>query len=65
MPVMNKEVIVMNKEETLKQICKMISSGDIPKQIYDKYLSCTPMGFMNYKELCDFFGILEKVDNCD
>lgn len=47
----------MNKEETLKQICKMISSGDIPKEIYNKYLSNTLVGFMNYKELCDFFGI--------
>ncbi len=53
----------MNKEKTLKQICKMISSGDIPKQIYDKYLSSTPIGFMNYKELCDFFGIVEKVES--
>lgn len=53
----------MNKEETLKQICKMISSGDIPKQIYDKYLSRTSIGFMNYKELCDFFEIVEKVES--
>ena len=47
----------MNKKETLKQICKMISSGDIPKEIYNKCLSNTPVGFMNYKELCNFFGI--------
>ncbi len=47
----------MNKEETLKQICKMISSGAIPKKIYDKYLSNTPIGFMNYKDLCNFFEI--------
>lgn len=45
------------KKETLKQICKMISSGDISKEIYNKYLSNTPVGFMNYKELCNFFGI--------
>jgi hypothetical protein len=44
----------MNKEDTLKQICKMISSGDIPKVVYDKYLSKTQLGFMNYEELYDF-----------
>ena len=46
----------MNKEDTIKQICKMISSGDIPKEVYDKYLSKTSLGFMNYKELYDFFN---------
>lgn len=46
----------MNKEDTLKQICKMISSGDIPKGVYDKYLSKTPLGFMNYEELYDFLN---------
>ena len=46
----------MNKEDTLKQICKMISSGDIPKVVYDKYLSKTPLGFMNYEELYDFLN---------
>lgn len=60
---MNKEAMVMNREYALKQICKMITSGDIPKQIYDKYLSNTPIGFMNYKELCDYFGIVEKVES--
>lgn len=44
----------MNKEETLKQICKMISSGEIPDEVYNKYLSKTPIGFMNYEELYDF-----------
>ena len=53
----------MNKEDTLKQICKMIASGGIPNEVYDKYLSSTPIGFMNYKELCDFFGIVEKVES--
>lgn len=53
----------MNREYTLKQICKMISSGEIPKQIYDKYLSSTPVGFMNYKELCYFFGLVKKVES--
>ena len=53
----------MNKKETLKQICKMISSGDIPKEIYNKYLSNTPVGFMNYKELCNFFEIGDSDTN--
>lgn len=44
----------MNKEETLKQICKMIASGEIPKQIYDKYLSDTPIGFMNSNDLFEY-----------
>lgn len=48
---------MMSKKEILKQIIKMISSGDVPKKVYDKYLSKTPIGFMNYKELCNFFGI--------
>lgn len=50
----------MNKEDTLKQICKMISSGDIPKEVYDKYLSKTSLGFMNYKELYDFLNEQNK-----
>jgi len=32
----------MNKVETIKQIAKMIASGKIPKEIYDKYLSNCP-----------------------
>lgn len=64
----------MNKEDTLKQICKMISSGDIPKVVYDKYLSKTPLGFMNYEELYDFLNeqnqkykeVIDKaIDNID
>ena len=50
----------MNKEDTLKQICKMISSGDIPKGVYDKYLSKTQLGFMNYEELYDFLNEQNK-----
>lgn len=50
----------MNKEDTLKQICKMISSGDIPKVVYDKYLSKTQLGFMNYEELYDFLNEQNK-----
>lgn len=44
----------MNKEDTLKQICKMIASGEIPDEVYDKYLSKTPIGFMNETDLYDF-----------
>lgn len=44
----------MNKEDTLKQICKMIASGEIPDEVYDKYLSKTSIGFMNETDLYDF-----------
>ena len=44
----------MTREETLKQIAKMISSGDIPKEIYDKYLSDTPIGFMSSNDLFEY-----------
>lgn len=44
----------MSKEDTIKQIAKMIASGEIPKQVYDKYLSKCPVGFMNEKELIDY-----------
>lgn len=44
----------MNKEDTLKQICKMIASGEIPDEVYNKYLSKTPIGFMSKMDLYDF-----------
>lgn len=44
----------MNKEDTLKQICKMIASGEIPDEVYNKYLSKTPIGFMNKTDLYNF-----------
>lgn len=44
----------MNYKEIIKQIAKMISSGDIPKTIYNKYLSKAPIGFMNCEELENF-----------
>lgn len=44
----------MNREYTLKQICKMISSGEIPDEVYNKYLSKTPIGFMNKTDLYNF-----------
>ena len=33
------------KTTTITAISKMIASGDIPKEIYDKYLSKTKLGF--------------------
>lgn len=44
----------MTREETLSQIVKMITSGEIPKEIYNKYLSITPIGFMSYDELLNY-----------
>lgn len=44
----------MNKEDPLKQICKMIASGEIPDEVYNKYLSKTPIGFMSKMDLYDF-----------
>lgn len=44
----------MNKEDTLKQICKMIASGEIPDEVYNKYLSKTPIGFMSKTDLYNF-----------
>lgn len=46
----------MNRDETLSQIVKMIVSGEIPKEIYNKYLSMTPIGFMNYDELLSYLN---------
>ena len=46
----------MNREETLSQIVKMIVSGEIPKDVYNKYLSMTPIGFMNYNELLSYLN---------
>lgn len=44
----------MNKEDTLKQICKMIAGGEIPDEVYNKYLSKTPIGFMSKTDLYNF-----------
>lgn len=37
---------------TLHQMGRMIASGEIPKEVYDKYLSNTPIGFMTPIEIC-------------
>lgn len=47
----------MSNKDILKQIFKMISSGEISKDVYDKYLSNTPIGFMSYEDLCNKFDI--------
>ncbi len=49
----------MSKEEMLQQIAKMIASGEIPKEIYDKYLGKCPIGFMSEETLFNFL----KQDN--
>lgn len=48
----------MNKEDTIKQIAKMIASGEISKEVYDKYLSQCPIGFMNERDLIKY--LLDK-----
>lgn len=48
----------MSKEDVIKQIAKMIASGKIPNEIYDKYLSKTPIGFMSADDLIKY--LLDK-----
>ena len=59
----------MNRDETLSQIVKMIVSGEIPKEIYNKYLSMTPIGFMNYDDLLSYLKqenqeLKKQLENC-
>ncbi len=59
----------MNRDETLSQIVKMIVSGEIPKTIYNKYLSMTSIGFMNYDELLSYLEnenqeLKKQLENC-
>ena len=44
----------MNVEQVIKCISKMIASGDIPNEVYDKYLSDCPIGFMNEEKLFEY-----------
>ncbi len=44
---------------TLKQIIKMILIGELPNDVYDKYLSNSPIGFMNEEDLFNY--LVEKV----
>lgn len=57
----------MNREETIKQIAKMIASGETPKEVYDKYLSECPIGFMSEKDLINYLLSKSKIEelNCD
>ena len=53
----------MNKEDTLKQICKMIASGEIPDEVYNKYLPTPPsilIGFRNEAEKQAFLLYAKK-----
>lgn len=42
------------KRETIEQIAKMIASGEIPSEVYNKYLSKCEIGFMNEKALLSY-----------
>lgn len=42
------------KNEVLLKICDMIASGEIPKEVYNKYLGDTPIGFMRKYEIEKF-----------
>lgn len=53
----------MSRKAVLKQILRMVSSGDIPRDIYDKYLSKAPIGFMSYKDLLSYFDLNEDKEN--
>lgn len=44
----------MNNIEALRCISKMIASGEIPNEVYDKYLSKCPIGFMNEEDVFEF-----------
>ena len=39
---------MMTVEQVIECISKMIASGDIPNEVYDKYLSKCPIGFMKF-----------------
>lgn len=47
----------MKKIRTLEQILKFIASGQIPQELYDKYLANTEIGFMRYEDLKEYFNI--------
>lgn len=48
------------KRETVKQIAKMIASGEIPSEVYNKYLSKCEIGFMNEKALLSYLLSYEE-----
>lgn len=47
----------MKKIKALEQILKFIASGQIPQELYDKYLANTEIGFMRYEDLKEYFNI--------
>ena len=38
----------------IDNICEMIASGEIPNEVYDKYLANTKIGFMRAFEVKEF-----------
>lgn len=52
------------KNEVLLKICDMIASGEIPKEVYNKYLGDTPIGFMGKYEI-EKFLVKEQNKNRD
>lgn len=44
----------ITRKETIKQIAKMIASGEVLKETYDKYLSKCPIGFMSEEDLINY-----------
>lgn len=46
---------------TIRQISKMIASGDL-KEIYSKYLSNCPIGFMTEQDLYDYLIKNDEID---
>ena len=44
----------MGVTNTIIQIARMLTSGKLPKELYDEYLSDTPIECMNEKDLINF-----------
>lgn len=51
---LQKENINLRKNKTIRQISDMISSGEIPKEVYNKYLNDCPIGFMDNNTLYNY-----------
>ncbi len=52
---------MMTVEQVIECISKMIASGDIPNEVYDKYLSKCPIGFMNEDDLFNYLMSIDGV----
>lgn len=57
---LKEQLEAINLIKYLPNIAKLISSGEIPKEVYNKYLGNVPCGFMNEKDLIKW--LLEKSD---